>query len=565
LTETALLTVTPAELVSISIFPPFASITTGNSQQFTATGIYTDTTTTNPLAADWTSSNTSVATIDPTTGLASSISQGTTTISAAYSRLTATVPMTVTDAVLVSLSISPPSASVAKGLPQLFTATGLFSDNISYDVTSQVTWESSLTSVATISAPGSAVSVGEGDTTISAVASSGSVSATATLTVTPAVPARIDVTPINPIRRPSVSQQFTATKVFTDNSSQDVTSQVNWTSSDSGIATMTTGGLALPVSRGTVTIRADDSGGLTGTTLLLVRDDVTLPDTGQTTCYDLNGVISCVGTGQDGAYTINPPSYSDNGDGTTTDLNTGLVWQQRDDNGSVTWYDAGTYCQNLNLAGTSWRLPTRRELVTILDLGVSSPKINGTYFLNTKAGQYWSSETIGASNVLALDFDTGRLVQPRLGDLWYVRCVVRDTQLSNPSDESYSDNFDGTVIDYTTGLMWQKCSAGQNALDCNGTASKDLWENAITYCEGLMLGGHDDWRLPNVKELESLLYGTASPSIHGRFLFTQSNFYWTSTSCSQSDSYIVNFSDRTSGCNGKTTQNTYVRCVRGGL
>ncbi|NWF76199.1 MAG: DUF1566 domain-containing protein [Nitrospirae bacterium] len=135
-----------------------------------------------------------------------------------------------------------------------------------------------------------------------------------------------------------------------------------------------------------------------------------LPDTGQTKCYDTAGnEISCAGTGQDGEYNINPMSYTDNGNGTVTDNNTGLIWQkcsvgQNNDStcsGSAltyNWYQAsGTYhetynpfsqdvCGSLNLGGHSdWRLPTKKELVTIVDYSIPypGPTINTTYFPNT--------------------------------------------------------------------------------------------------------------------------------------------------------------------------------------
>jgi hypothetical protein len=110
-----------------------------------------------------------------------------------------------------------------------------------------------------------------------------------------------------------------------------------------------------------------------------------LPDTGQTKCYQvvLPFEIPCDGTGQDGAYTINPPSYSDKGNGTVTDNNTGLMWQKEDDNQIYNWYQAsGTYdatynpssqsvCGSLNLGDhTDWRLPTNRELMSIVDYSI---------------------------------------------------------------------------------------------------------------------------------------------------------------------------------------------------
>lgn len=133
-----------------------------------------------------------------------------------------------------------------------------------------------------------------------------------------------------------------------------------------------------------------------------------LPDTGQTKCYqeiEPYAEIPCAGTVQDGAYTINPMSYTDNGDGTVTDNNTGLMWQQEDDGVSYNWYQAsGTFhatynptsqdvCRSLVLGGHSdWRLPTIKELITIVDYDIPEPgPAIHPVFTNTKSHSYWSS------------------------------------------------------------------------------------------------------------------------------------------------------------------------------
>ncbi|HZN58167.1 MAG TPA: DUF1566 domain-containing protein [Planctomycetota bacterium] len=86
----------------------------------------------------------------------------------------------------------------------------------------------------------------------------------------------------------------------------------------------------------------------------------------------------------------------------------------------------------------------------------------------------------------------------------------------------FVDNGDGTVTDTCTGLMWQK--------DTGNDAKRLVWCNALAYCEDLELGGHDDWRLPNVRELQSILdYGRSSPAIDPIFGALPS-FYWSSTS-----------------------------------
>ena len=94
-------------------------------------------------------------------------------------------------------------------------------------------------------------------------------------------------------------------------------------------------------------------------------------DTGQTTAYDENGNVITVSSGetyygQDAHYEGLQQSFQDNGDGTVTDLNTGLMWQQTPPSSGFGWEQAGTYCEDLELAGhDDWRLPTLKELFAI--------------------------------------------------------------------------------------------------------------------------------------------------------------------------------------------------------
>ncbi len=88
-----------------------------------------------------------------------------------------------------------------------------------------------------------------------------------------------------------------------------------------------------------------------------------------------------------------------------------------------------------------------------------------------------------------------------------------------PSGGRFVDNLDGTVTDTCTGLMWQK----------NTAPGTFLWQAALGYCEGLSLGGHDDWRLPNLRELRTLVdYGGGEPAIDSVFQAVADN-YWTSS------------------------------------
>jgi len=127
-----------------------------------------------------------------------------------------------------------------------------------------------------------------------------------------------------------------------------------------------------------------------------------LPDTGQDKCYDGYGnEITCPQPGkpfygQDAQYKGPQPAFRDNGDGTVSDLNTGLVWQKGDSqNGQYRdWQQAVDYCASLDLGGhTDWRLPSKKELMSIVDYGRSYPAINTAFFPDCRSGYYWSSRT----------------------------------------------------------------------------------------------------------------------------------------------------------------------------
>ncbi|PHS55640.1 MAG: hypothetical protein COB17_11245, partial [Sulfurimonas sp.] len=118
---------------------------------------------------------------------------------------------------------------------------------------------------------------------------------------------------------------------------------------------------------------------------------------------------------------------------------------------------------------------------------------------------------------------------------------------------SYTDNANGTVTDNDTGLIWQK-------EDDNATYT---WANAITYCNGLTLGGSTSWRLPTIEELVLLSdKGRSNPSIDPVFTNTNSSYYWSSsTVVATTNLGIVSFLNGNDAANNKTNNN-YVRCVR---
>jgi hypothetical protein len=273
------LTVTDATLVSINLTPQTPSIPNGTTQQFTATGTYTDNSTQNLTdVASWSTSSAGVATVSNaagTRGLATGNSQGTATITAAYQGVSSFTVLTVTTETLVSITVTPPSATIAAGLTRQFTATGTYSDGSTAVINSQVLWVVVSAGVASISnsagSEGRATGLTTGETDITATL--GTIVGTAHLTVVTAVLQSIAVTPTNPSVPLGTTQQFVATGTYSAGPTQDLTAQVLWSSSASSVATISNAagskGEATAIIAGSTTITANLNG-ISGTTLLTV-------------------------------------------------------------------------------------------------------------------------------------------------------------------------------------------------------------------------------------------------------------------------------------------------------
>ena len=273
------LTVTPATLVSIGVTPANPSIANGLTGQFMATGVYTDNSTQNLTASvAWTSSDPTIASISNASashGIATSVSPGAVSITAATGGVSGSTGLTVTPAALVSIALILAGPSIAMGTQQQLVATGTYTDTSTHDVTTTVTWSSSDTTVATISnasgSNGLATSTGQGTATISAAL--GAISGSTGLTVTPAALVSIAVVPANSSIANGTSQQFAATGTYTDNSTQPLTTSVTWSSSATTVAAISnaagSNGLATSVSQGPATITAT-LGTISGSTNLTV-------------------------------------------------------------------------------------------------------------------------------------------------------------------------------------------------------------------------------------------------------------------------------------------------------
>ena len=252
-------------LTSISISPASPSIAAGTTQQFTATGNYSDGSTQNlSSSATWSSSQTSVATI-AAGGLATGITVGASTITATSGSITGTATLTVGQPVLVAIAVTPANSSFALGTTLQLAATGTYSDGSTLDLTATATWSSANSSTATVNAQGVASSVAVGSTSVTATA--GSVGGSTTVTVTTATLVSIAVTPAIPTLPLGITQQFTATGAFSDGTTQNITGSVQWSSNTPAVATITTTGLATSVAQGSATITAT-SGSVTGSATL---------------------------------------------------------------------------------------------------------------------------------------------------------------------------------------------------------------------------------------------------------------------------------------------------------
>ena len=292
----------------------------------------------------------------------------------------------------------------------------------------------------------------------------------------------------------------------------------------------------------------------------ITKSIILLPDTGQTTSYTTT-------FGEDNDYSINTPSYTNNGNGTITDNITGLMWQQVD-GGEMTIENAPNYCSSLTLGGyNDWRLPTPMESFSILNLQQNNPALNTAYFSSNGADYWWTNTFQANDNTKVWCTNAGGGIgnKPKSETIsaggtksYHVR-AVRDISIPTILANHYTDNGDGTITDNLTQLVWQKVP--------NTTAL--TWEQAITYAEGLSLAGASDWRLPNIKELQSLNdESVTNPSVNTTYFGSIGvKNYWSSTTLlpnpnNLTSAWYWNTQFGITTYDTKTNTN-YVICVRG--
>jgi uncharacterized protein YjdB len=266
----ATLTVLPFTLDRLEVGPAGA-LAQGNTRRLVATAVYSDGAS-EPFTerVTWASSDEELATVSNATGnrgLTQAVSPGTVTISATFGPFNGALTFDITPSTLVSFTVSPSLGHCLVGETAAFTATGLFSDGATRDVTSRVQWASADPAVATVGATGAATGLAEGRTTITATGAGSTVSVL--LDVLTRLPTALVVTPAAPTVAKGLTQAFVATAQFGDGSTALVTTLAHWTSSAPDIATIASTGVATALAVGPATIRAS-YGGQVGSAALTV-------------------------------------------------------------------------------------------------------------------------------------------------------------------------------------------------------------------------------------------------------------------------------------------------------
>lgn len=291
----------------------------------------------------------------------------------------------------------------------------------------------------------------------------------------------------------------------------------------------------------------------------------TIVDTGQKHIFSDRGQLKSIPRagqnyfGQDAQYSTNPPKYKDNGDGTITDLNTGLMWEKQF-HSNLSLSQALSGASSVRTGGyTDWRLPTIKELYSLIDFNGSVARRDPVPYIDThyfdfewgdannsgnrqidsqflSSTQYVGTTMGGQPTVFGVNFADGRIKGYPLRRFNRYARYVRDNPDYGKND--FVDNNDGTISDKATGLMWTKADSNR---------SMD-WSAALQYASANKTAGYSDWRLPNAKELQSLVDYTRAPDAQDRdkrsaaidpiFDITKAeSYFWTSTTHYDGPSY----------------------------
>lgn len=264
-------TVTPPALVALGVAPSAATLAVGQTQPFLATGAFTDGSTQDlTAAATWASSDDAIASVSSPGGVVTARAVGQATITVTAEGRNATATVTVTSPTLAVLALAPTLPTRSAGQTLQFQATGTYTDGTTQDLTATATWTSSNVAVATITSTGGlATALAAGQTTITATQAEG-MTVTTTLTVTAPAVVGLTLSAANPNVTVGQQLQLIATGTFTNGTTQDLTTQVTWTSGAPLVASVSAAGLVSALTPGTTTVSATHASGVAASTTVTV-------------------------------------------------------------------------------------------------------------------------------------------------------------------------------------------------------------------------------------------------------------------------------------------------------
>ena len=339
LTASLSITVTSATLVSLSVSPTSSTVAKGLTQQMVVTGTFTDKTSKaiNASSVTWSSSNVGIAVIG-SNGVVQGISPGNTTITASYLGLSSLTPLTISDAVVKNISISTAgsASTAAAGNSLALTAMGTYSDNSTVNITNLVTWASSTTNASITSTSNSTLLTGRlaGTTIVSASYQSVS-SNSLSITITSAALQSIAITaqtntnaPVASQAPAGYSQNFIATGSYSDGTTQTLTTNATWTSSNPNIATVISGtgvvtGKTQSSYPSSATITATYSGVSSQASFIVLAPVVA------------SVVVNATSTNDEVGTTENLTATATYSDGSTKDVTSLVTWTSSNGSGTI--------------------------------------------------------------------------------------------------------------------------------------------------------------------------------------------------------------------------------------
>jgi hypothetical protein len=249
----------------------------------------------------------------------------------------------------------------------------------------------------------------------------------------------------------------------------------------------------------------------------------------------------------------NVQHYTEPSPDVVLDSVTQLTWQRQLSDRTYSWSEARSYCSCLTLGGyDDWQVPSRVELVSIVDFTRQDPALDPLAFPDTPFEWFWSSSTVAGEDGLAwyVAFWDGNTHSSTTDSSYRVRCVRH----AEGSGGQFVAASDGTVSDARTGLTWQRAASDAQL----------SWTDAQAYCSTLPLAG-GGFRLPNMKELQSLVdEGASDPAVDSAsFPDTPSEGFWSATPLSgmPTAAWFVSFSSGIS-YNSLIERAYRARCVR---